>query len=250
MSSADPPEPPPPGSAPPGGPALGPRARLLCTGRPGSLDEAFFRWLMRGTPVWVHPVGVDKDVLRRLAEPEPGDAWTPGQPGLAGVVDRGAQPDEVLLRRSSAVEVLPYYEVESYLCHPALVLPALSSRGVDLPVRELMPALLEAARATYMPAVNAHLSHQARPSGRERLERMAQQYADQLRMADEILEEGNVEALLRYFPGRRLANRLCRELDFLSPQHMLEVMRQVPGLREEAGPLRELRVALLQRLGL
>lgn len=213
---------------------------LVCPGRPGAVDESFYRWLMRGHKVKVEPGGSHKDVVRRFSEGEPA-------PRSVGVVDRGGHPDEVIARHEQHVVVLPYFELESYLCHPQLLIPALRARDLDLPEDELVDQLIRAARATYMPAVNAHLTHQPRPSGRARLERMAQQYADQLRAADELIAARDVEGVLAYFPGRRLASRLSRELDFLSPQHVLETAMRVPDLVGRCGPLKSLQEAILAR---
>jgi len=222
-----------------------PAAVLYCAGRRGSVDEAFYRWVLRGKPVRVSPVGGHRDVVRLL-----GQSPREGEPARrAGVVDRDAWPDDVLVRQSATVEVLPYFEVESYLVHPELLGPALRLRGREVSSQELIDRLLEAARATYMPAINAHLSHAPKAKGRGRLEQMAQQYADQLRTADAIIERGNVDALLRYFPGRRLAQRLSKELDFLNAQHLLDSILRVPGLREHCRPVSDLRGALLLRLG-
>ena len=222
-----------------------PIAVLYCAGRRGSLDEAFYRWVLRGRRVQVRSVGGHRDVVRILGQPP--QAGEP--PNRAGVVDRDAWPHDVLVRQSVTVEVLPYFEVESYLVHPELLAPAMRVRGRDVSAHELIDQLLEAARATYMPAINAHLSHAPKAKGRGRLEQMAQQYADQLRKADAIIESGNVDALLRYFPGRRLAQRMAKELDFLNAQHLLDSILQAPDLRNHCRPIKDLREALMLRLG-
>mgnify|MGYP006936375618 FL=1 len=215
---------------------------LVCPGRAGSLDETFCRWLLEDDGVVVEPGGTHKEVVRRFSEA------TVVPPGLAGVVDRGGHPDDVLARHAQHVVVIPYFELESYLCHPRLLTPALRARDLDFPEDDLLDHLTQSARATYMPAVNVHLTHQPRPGGRARLELMAQQYADQLRRADELIAAQDVEALLRYFPGRRLASRLSRQLDFLSPQHVLETLMRVKDVRQSAPPLVALRDAILDRL--
>ncbi len=251
-----------PAPAPP--PAAAADRVLVCPGRTGAMDETFYRWLLADTGIQVEPGGSHKDVVRRFADAagegegpsdgggEDGAAAGPvaGAPAQAvGVVDRGGHPPEVLARHARWVLVLPYFELESYLCHPALLMPALRVRDLELPDDELLDHLIRSARATYMPAVNAHLTHQPRPSGRARLELMAQQYADQLREADERIAARDVEALLAYFPGRRLASRLSRKLDFLSPQHVLETLMRVPGVRAGDNPVGALRRDILARFG-
>lgn len=218
---------------------------LLCAGRPGSLMETFYRWVTEGAGLLVEPVGGHEAVLARFLGPATDPRVTAGL--AIGVVDRDAYPDSVLERQRQVVHVLPYYEVESYLCHPAFVLPTLERRGQSTAAEALLDELVASARATYVPAINAHLSNTPRPSGRARLEQMAAQYAAQLAAADATLESGNVEALLRYFPGRRLADRLSRRLDFMSPQHLLE--SAVKSLKaEEIAPVAQLRRELLARL--
>ncbi len=217
---------------------------LYCAGRPGSVDESFYRWVLRGSSVRVVPLGGHRDIVRHLQE---GGGEAKGAP-RCGVVDRDAWPDEALARQSDVVEVLPYFEVESYFVHPELLGPALADSGRPLEPAALVGLLLEAARSSYMVAINAHLSHAPKARGRDRLEEMARQYAGQLRYADSILERGNVDALLRYFPGRRLAQCLARDLDFLNPQHLVETVLRVPGLRERCRPVQDLRSALLLRL--
>ena len=223
-----------------------PVAALYCAGRRGSVDEAFYRWVLRGTPVKVQSVGGHRDVVRIMGQPP--DEMAPSR--RAGVVDRDAWPNEVLVRQSSSVEVLPYFEVESYLVHPELLGAALRHSGRERGPEEIIGLLLESARAPYMPAINAHLSPAPKVKGRGRVEQMAQQYADQLRIADSIIERGNVDALLRYFPGRRLANRMAKQLDFFSAQHLLDEILRVPGLRDRCRPVSDLRGALLLRLGI
>ncbi len=220
-----------------------PSGALYCAGRRGSVDEAFYQWVLRGLSIKVRSVGGHSDVVRALTQPRSnGDLVR-----RVGVVDRDAWPNEVLVRQSETVEVLPYFEVESYLVHPDLIGPALRHRGRQTTPEELIELVLEAARATYMPAINAHLSHAPKAKGRGRLEQMAQQYADQLRLADSIIKSGNVDALLRYFPGRRLAQRVAKKLDFLNAQHLLDSVLRVPGLRERCRPVLELREALILR---
>ena len=217
---------------------------LYCAGRRGSVDQAFYRWVLRGTEVRVAPLGGHRDVVRRVQKEHGRSAGR-----VTGVVDRDGWPDDALARQSETLEVLPYYEVESYLVHPELLGPALHMRGRQVPVTRLVELLLDAARATYMPAINAHLGHAPKAKGTGRLEQMAAQYAAQLRKADSIIESGNAEALLRYFPGRRLSQRVARKLDFLNAQHLLETILRVPGLRDQCRPVRDLRRALLLRLG-
>ena len=219
------------------------QGRLYCAGRRGSVDASFYQWVLRGTGVEVEPLGGHRDVVRRVGR-------GPGPDGVpcAGVVDRDAWPDDILAKHAEVVEVLPYFEVESYLVHPELLGPALRRRGATVDATEMVSYVLEAARATYMPAINAHLSHAPKAKGRGRLEQMAAQYAEQLRRADSVIERGNVDALLRYFPGRRLAQRVARKLDFLNAQHLLETILQVPGLRDHCRPVQDLRGALLLRL--
>lgn len=215
------------------------RRKLYCAGRKGGLDEAFYRWVLRGLSVKVVPVGAHRDVVRSVST---------GGARCAGVVDRDALPDDVLMRQAEHVEVLPYFEVESYLVHPAVLVPALAHRGTELSADVVVSKLIGAARGCYMPAINAHLSHAPKARGKARLEQMAQQYADQLRHADALLERGNVEAVLRYFPGRKLARTLARELDFLSAHDLLEAIVRTPGLRERSRPIRDLRDELELRL--
>jgi hypothetical protein len=218
---------------------------LYCAGRQGSVDQSFYRWVLRNTGVRVKPLGGHRDVLRQLQKKRPSAALP-----STGVVDRDGWPDHILAQQSGLVEVLPYFEVESYLVHPELLGAALEHRGADVASSHMMEVLLQAARACYMPAINAHLSHAPKSRGAGRLEQMAAQYADQLERADTIIERGNAEALLRYFPGRQLSQRVARELDFLSAQHLLDTIMQVPGLREHCRPILDLRGALLLRLGL
>jgi|GEM_PF-5131168 len=217
---------------------------LYCAGRKGSVDQSFYAWVLRGASVRVEPLGGHRDVVRRVGK-ELGRTSHP----IAGVVDRDAWPDDILARQAESVEVLPYFEVESYLVHPELLGPALRLRGREIPVAQIVEFLLDAARATYMPAINAHLSHAPKAKGKGRLEQMAAQYAEQLRKADTIIDSGNADALLRYFPGRRLAQRVSRKLDFLNAQHLLETILRVPGLRDHCRPVQDLRGALLLRLG-
>ena len=218
---------------------------LYCSGQEGSIDQVFYRWVLAEDLIQVIPVGGHKTVVRRFVDPSPDDA--PVQRGLAaGVVDRDAYPEGVLQRQGELVEVLPYFEVESYLCHPDLLLPALASRGRPMDPETLLEHTVSSARATFVPAINAHLTHQPKPSGRRRLELMAAQYADQLRLADDILKKGNVESLLRYFPGRRLATRMARILDFTNAQDILSAIVALPELRETQ-PVATLREALLLR---
>lgn len=218
---------------------------LFCAGRRGSVDQAFYRWVLRRSGVHVEPVGGYRDVVRHTQRVE-GTADGP----VAGVVDRDARPDQVLARQAETVEVLPYFEVESYFIHPALLGEALRHRGIQMQTQDMMVVLLDAARGTYMPAINAHLNHAPKSRGASRLEQMASQYAQQLEKADAIIERGNADALLRYFPGRQLSHRVARQLDFLSAQHLLDTILQVPGLRERCRPICDLRRALLLRLGL
>ena len=218
---------------------------LFCAGRRGSFDQSFYLWVLRNTGVQVEPVGGYRDVLRRIQRAES----LPDGP-IAGVVDRDARPDHILARQAETVEVLPYFEVESYLIHPAILGAALRHRGTRIQMKELMTVLLDAARGTYMPAINAHLNHAPKSRGASRLEQMAAQYAEQLEQADAIIKRGNADALLRYFPGRQLSHRVARKLDFLSAQHLLDTVLQVPGLRDQCRPVRDLRRALLLRLGL
>jgi hypothetical protein len=218
---------------------------LFCAGRRGSVDQAFYRWVLRSSGVQVEPVGGYRDVVRRIQR-----AGGASKGAVAGVVDRDARPDHILARQAEAVEVLPYFEVESYLIHPALLGEALRHRGTRMHTQDMMAVLLDAARGTYMPAINAHLNHAPKSRGSSRLEQMAAQYAAQLEQADAIIERGNPDALLRYFPGRQLSHRVARKFDFLSAQHLLDTILQVPGLRDRARPVRDLRRALLLRLGL
>jgi len=217
---------------------------LYCAGRRGSLDQAFYTWVLHGTGVKVLPLGGHREVVRQVGK-EQGRVAVP----VTGVVDRDALPEEILLRQSETVEVLPYFEVESYLVHPELLGPALRSRGREVPESELVGLLLEAARATYMPAINAHLGHAPKARGKGRLEQMAAQYADQLRTADAIIEGEDAEGLLQYFPGRRLSQRVARKLDFLNAQHLLDTILRVPALQDASRPVHRLRAALMHRLG-
>ena len=218
---------------------------LLCAGRPGSLVEHFYRWLLEGSDTVVEPVGGHEAVMSRFVGPQPDPRVAQGL--VTGVVDRDAYPDAVLERQSQHVHVLPYYEVESYLCHPALLIPTLTAMGQPPDPAALLDELVASARATYVPAINAHLSNTPRPSGRARLEQMAAQYADQLSAADATLESGNVDALLRYFPGRRLADRLSRRLDFMSPQHLLDCAIRHTTVAA-VPPVQQLRADLLTRI--
>jgi hypothetical protein len=218
---------------------------LYCAGRRGSTDQSFYRWVLRNTGVSVRPLGGHRDVLRQVQR----EAETSTVP-VTGVVDRDAWPDHIVSTQAEWVEVLPYFEVESYLVHPELLGPALRHRGADTPIGEIVAVLLDAARGTYMPAIHAHLSHAPKAKGSGRLEQMASQYAQQLERADAIIESGNVDALLRYFPGRQLAQRVARQLDFLNAQHLLDTILQVPGLRDQCRPVQDLRGDLLLRLGL
>jgi hypothetical protein len=217
---------------------------LICAGRPGSLMESFYRWVTAGLGVHVEPVGGHEAVLARFIGPEPDPRVAAGL--ALGVVDRDAYPDAVLERQRAHVHVLPYYEVESYLCHPALLLPTVQRMGQAVSAEALVDELVASARATYVPAINAHLSNTPRPTGRARLEQMAAQYAGQLAAADATLDSGNVDALLRYFPGRRLADRLSRQLDFMSPQHLLDCAIKHVQI-DEVGPLQQLRQDLVAR---
>ena len=218
---------------------------LYCAGRRGSFDQSFYRWVLRSTGVRVEPVGGYRDVVRTLQRTAP-----PADGPAAGVVDRDARPDHILARQAETVEVLPYFEVESYLIHPSILGAALRHRGLRIQTKDMMAILLDAARGTYMPAINAHLNHAPKSRGSSRLEQMAAQYAEQLERADEIIKRGNADALLRYFPGRQLSHRVARKLDFLSAQHLLDTVLQVPGLRDQCRPVRDLRRALMLRLGL
>ena len=199
---------------------------------------------MHDTGVEVIPLGGHRDVVRQVREcPEPG--LVP----VTGVVDRDAWPEETLERQGEHVEVLPFYEVESFLVHPEVLGVALALRGDGVSEEALIEMLLEAARAIYMPAINAHLGNAPKARGRSRLEQMAAQYAAQLQKADGIIASRDANAILRYFPGRRLAQRVARQIDFLNAQHLFDIILGVPGLQMKSPPVCALRHRLLQRLG-
>lgn len=228
-------------------PAAMPRWTLFCAGRPEALADALYRWVLDDPRVDVEPVGGHEAVIGRLAGPHPDPRARAGR--AAGVVDRDAYPDATLARQAELVHVLPYFEAESYLCLPALLLPTLAQLGRPTTEEALRAELVSSARATYVPAINAHLSNSPKPSGRARLEAMAAQYAAQLAAADSVLESADVEAILRYFPGRRLADRMARQLDFLSPHHLLECARAAVR-PQQVSALAQLRADLQARLGL
>jgi len=228
-------------------PPTSPTPTLFCPGRPDSLVEAVYRWVLDDPRIAVEPVGGHEAVLARFTGAHPDGRTRSGR--AAGVVDRDAYPEATLARQAEVVHVLPYFETESYLCHPALLGPTLAQLGRPRSAEALWAELVSSARATYVPAVNAHLSNSPKPAGRARLEAMAAQYAEQLAAADAVLEGDDVDALLRYFPGRRLADRVARQLDFLSPQHLLECARAAVRPAEVA-PLARLRADLRGRLSL
>ena len=220
---------------------------LCCAGRQDALVGTFYRWVLDDPQIAVEPVGGHEAVIARVAAAQ---AEQRGRElRVAGVVDRDAYPASTLARQAELVHVLPIFEAESYLCMPALLHPTLAHLGRPIPDAALHAELVSCARATYVPAINAHLSNTPKPTGRARLEAMAAQYAAQLAAADAILDSGDTDELLRYFPGRRLLERLARRLDFLSPQHLFESVRAavVPA---EVPALAQLRADLKGRLGL
>jgi len=222
-----------------------PKGRLYCAGQDRSIDHRFYEWVMDGAGVEVIPLGGHRDVVRQVRE-APESSPVP----VTGVVDRDAWPEETLTRQGEHVEVLPFYEVESFLVHPGVLGRALELRGRGLGEDALIDMLLEAAKAIYMPAINAHLGNAPKARGRTRLQQMAAQYAEQLQKADAIIASRDANAILQYFPGRRLAQRVARQMDFLNALHLFDMILEAPGLQRTSPPIRALRRRLLQRLGL
>lgn len=87
------------------------RAVLFCEGVSGGLDHQLYSWLLEKDGIAVVPLGECHRVVGAIEDPV--WAWSCIR---GGVVDR----DQGYVS-APGLHVLPYHEVESYLCHPEVV---------------------------------------------------------------------------------------------------------------------------------
>jgi ABC-type cobalamin/Fe3+-siderophores transport system ATPase subunit len=93
---------------------------LLVEGLKNSFDSDFYRWITKGRPVEIVPVGDCNAVEAASAK---AGIWekTPKGPLIRGIIDRDYRSDDIIKLRHADCDVLGLHEAESYLCDPRLL---------------------------------------------------------------------------------------------------------------------------------
>jgi energy-coupling factor transporter ATP-binding protein EcfA2 len=137
---------------------------VVVEGRENSLDTLVYRWLIKQKDVEIVPVGGCKDV-KDIANKT--GVWTALAPSvkILGVIDRDFRSEDLLSSENFPnCVVLPYHEIESYLCHPKLIYQVASKIGniERIPTEvELLEFIVEEFKKLLVPIVARRVSERA-----------------------------------------------------------------------------------------
>lgn len=103
------------------------RVTLVVEGEMESFDKIFYDWILMNREVSVQPVGSSEDVKAIVKRIEKWRAISPNTQ-LIGLVDRDYKGEQQISELSEhGLMVLDFHEVESYLCHPRILVKIASA---------------------------------------------------------------------------------------------------------------------------
>jgi hypothetical protein len=214
-----------------------------------SFDRPFYRWLA-GPDVEVVPLGSSEEVRAATGGREIWDRLTNRTATIIGVVDRDYRDDDTLSELPEACVCLAYHEAESYLCEPDLLADLAQALGtIDVPpsAADIREAILSWAaeavlsvsvrRASEQLAIRLGASIPRRAlaklgtvdeakdylakSGEGERAKAAEKLGEgsiekvlqhEHRRTKKAVDEGDLPAVLRLFPGKELLAALASRI--------------------------------------
>jgi ABC-type cobalamin/Fe3+-siderophores transport system ATPase subunit len=238
-------------------PAVITSKRLLAVEGTGnkSFDGTFYQWLI-GSTIKVTPVGSCDDV-RNVTQHH--GIWSMvGDARICGIIDRDYKTKERLDRyQEQGCLILNYHEVESFLCHPAILHEASRLIGRDHTEDDIRSKLIEhcetmiyrvaMCRATARSEIRLSAGrNNSEPWPKERAcaidtlrqwadrespratnfrEVLIKTFEEEFQNCRNALDTRDIDAILTYFPGKELVKRLATYIGSHSDQLLVSVTR-------------------------